>query len=225
MTELSPHTPQNNQRDLLKGATANLFGFIIRLGARLPFLFVVALLYGKEIFGQYLFAVTIVETLTVVILFGFRRSLFHFLNDDLHRGDKTGIYNSVVTAMIACFTIGTALIIPIYIWKDVLFSFFPGDMARGVFFLLPTALVYALTEMLLTATRVARNMRYEVTAKSIVEPYVLLVAAVIFFYFYHQEIGLLIAYWIMNISIFIYALYAFGRVYNKDIRVWRGFSR
>lgn len=225
MTEASGATAHNNQKDLLKGAAANLFGFIVRLGARLPFLFVVALLYGKEIFGQYLFAVTSVETLTAVILFGFKRSLFHFLNDDLHKGDRTGVYNSVITAMIACSAIGAILIIPIYLWKDFLFALFPGEMARGVYLLLPAALVYALTEMLLTATRAARKMRYEVTAKSIVEPYILLIFSAGLFFLHQKQNGLFMAYWIMNVSIFTYALYAFGRVYERDIRRWRGFSR
>lgn len=225
MAESPEDIAHNNQKDLLKGAAANLSGFIIRLGARLPFLFVVALLYGKEIFGQYLFAVTVVETSTAIILFGFKRSLFHFLNDDFHKGDRTGVYNSVVTAMVACIAIGAILIIPIYLWKDSLLYFFPHDMARGVFFLLPTAIIYALAEMLLTATRAARKMRYEVTAKSMVEPYVLLVSSTGLFLLHYNENGLFIAYWIMNISIFIYALYGFGRIYGKEIRQWRGFSR
>ncbi len=224
MTELSEKTFQNNQKDLLKGAAANLFGFIIRLGARLPFLFVVALLYGKEIFGQYLFAVTSVETLTAIILFGFKRSLFHFLNDDVHRSDMTGVYNTALAALMVCLGIGAAVIIPIYLWKDFLFQLFPGEMAKGVFILLPAAIIYALAEILLTATRAARKMRYEVTAKSIVEPYVLLIFSAGLFFLNYVEDGLFIAYWVMNISIFIYAVYAFGKIYKKDIRVWRGFS-
>ncbi|PCI45799.1 MAG: hypothetical protein COB49_09565 [Alphaproteobacteria bacterium] len=215
---------ENNQKDLLKGAAANLFGFIVRLGARLPFLFVVALLYGKEIFGQYLFAVTSVETLGAVILFGFKRSLFHFFNDDLHRGDRTAVYNTVLTAMVVCLGIGAAVIIPVYLWKDFLFQFFPGDMAKGVFILLPAALLHALVEILLTATRAARKMRYEVTAKSLIEPYTLLIFSAGLFFLDHVDSGLFIAYWLMNVSIFIYALYAFGRVYEKNIRVWRGIS-
>lgn len=220
MTELS----QNNQQDLLKGAAANLFGFFVRLGARLPFLFVVALLYGKVIFGQYLFAITLVETLTAIILFGFKRSLFHFLNDDLHRGDRTGVYNTVLTTLALCFAFGAVLIIPIYLWQDFLFQFFPREMAQGVFILLPAALLYALAEILLTATRAARKMRYEVTAKSIIEPYVLLGFSAGLFFFGQVEFGLFIAYWAMNVCIFLYTLYAFGRVYEKDIRVWRGLS-
>lgn len=222
LTEPLKNVSKNNQTDLIKGAAANLFGFIIRLGARLPFLFVVALLYGKEIFGQYLFAVTLVETLTAIILFGFKRSLFHFLNDDLLRGDRTGVYNTVLTAMIVCIAIGIAVIGPIYIWRDFLFQIFPDKMAMGVFILLPAALLYACAEILLTATRAARKMRYEVTAKSIVEPYILLIFSTGLYFLNHVDLGLFIAYWVMNVSILIYALYAFGTVYEKDIRVWRG---
>ncbi|MCF8474355.1 MAG: polysaccharide biosynthesis C-terminal domain-containing protein [Emcibacter sp.] len=218
MTGISHNNLHHNQRDLLKGAAANLFGFIARLGARLPFLFVVALLYGKIIFGQYLFAVTIVETLTAIILFGFKRSLFHFLNDDLMQNNLAGVYNTVFTTMIFCLCFGSILIIPLYIGQDFFFHFFPKEMAKGVFIILPTALLYALTEILLTATRAARKMRYEVTAKSIVEPYVLLGGAAGLFVINKVELGLFYAYWLMNISIFIYALHSFSRVYKKNIR-------
>ncbi len=224
MIKSSENSPQSNKQDLLKGAAANLFGFIIRLGARLPFLFVVALLYGTGIFGQYLFAVTIVETLTATFLFGFKRSLFHFLNDDLQHDDQTAAYNTTLTAIIISVGVGAAIIIPIYLWKDFIFQFFPKEMAQGVFIILPTAILYSLAEILLTATRAARKMRYEVTAKSIVEPYVLLLFSSALFFLGHVEMGLFIAYWGMNISVVIYALYGFSKIYGKESRVWRGLS-
>ncbi|HEC01459.1 MAG TPA: hypothetical protein ENI91_07180 [Sphingomonadales bacterium] len=217
-------TAQNNRQDLLKGAAANLFGFVIRLGARLPFLFVVALLYGKEIFGQYLFAVTLVETLTAIILFGLKRSLFHFIHDDLHNNDRTGVYNTIIAALVICSVIGGAIIIPVYMMEDFLYRLFPGDMARGIFFLLPAALLYAYAEIFLTATRAARKMRYEVTAKSLVEPYVLLLFSAGLFFLGQVGTGLFIAYWVMNISVLLYALYGFGRIYEKDIRHFRGLT-
>ncbi|VAV98818.1 hypothetical protein MNBD_ALPHA02-2239 [hydrothermal vent metagenome] len=218
-------TARNNRQDLLKGAAANLFGFVIRLGARLPFLFVVALLYGKEIFGQYLFAVTLVETLTAIILFGFKRSLFHFIHDDLHKNDRTGVYNTIIAALIISTVIGGAIIIPVYMMEDFLFGLFPGDMARGIFILLPASLLYAYAEIFLTATRAARKMRYEVTTKSLVEPYTLLLFSAGLFFLGQVETGLFIAYWVMNISVFLYSLYGFSRIYEKDIRHIRGLTR
>ncbi|PCJ33249.1 MAG: hypothetical protein COA93_08225 [Alphaproteobacteria bacterium] len=217
---MNKNNPANNQKDLLSGAGANLFGFVIRLGARLPFLLVVALLYGTEIFGKYLLAVTIVETLTAIILFGFKRSIFHFLYDDIDNGDMSGLLNSIMTAMVLCVVIAAIILIPIYVWQDFLFSFFPDGMAKGIFIILPAAFVYALTEMLLTATRAARKMRYEVTAKSIIEPYVLLGFSAGFYILNMVESGLFIAYWMMNISIFIYAIYAFGKTYDTAAYNW-----
>ncbi|MCF6215532.1 MAG: oligosaccharide flippase family protein [Emcibacter sp.] len=217
---MNKNNPANNQKDLLSGAGANLFGFVIRLGARLPFLLVVALLYGTEIFGKYLLAVTIVETLTAIILFGFKRSIFHFLYDDIDNGDMSGLFNSIMTAMVLCIVIAAILLIPIYIWHDFLYSFFPDGMAKGIFIILPTAFVYALTEILLTATRAARKMRYEVTAKSIIEPYVLLGFSAGLYALHMVESGLFIAYWMMNISIFIYAIYAFGKTYDTATYNW-----
>jgi len=213
-------SPVDNQKDLLKGAAANLFGFIIRLGARLPFLLVVALLYGMETFGQYLLAVTIAETLTAIILFGFKRSIFHFLYQDIHHDDMNGMFNTIKTAMILCLFLASIILIPVYIWQDLLFPFFPAGMAKGVLILLPAAILYALAEILLTATRAARKMRYEVTAKSIIEPYVLLGFSAGLYFLHYVQLGLFIAYWMMNISIFIYAIYAFHKTYNMARHDW-----
>lgn len=220
MTETRQDNPPDNKRDLLKGATANLAGFVVRLGARLPFLFVVALLYGMDIFGRYLLAVTIVETCTAFILFGFNRSLFHFLPYD-NKGD---VFHNVCAAVIICTAIGMAVIAPIFLWQDLLFQLFPHEMARAVIILLPTAVLYALAEILLTATRAARIMRYEVTAKSIIEPYILTIFSAGLYFTGFAEEGLFIAYWVMNISILIYAIFSFGRVYERKNRVWHGLS-
>jgi O-antigen/teichoic acid export membrane protein/phosphatidylglycerophosphate synthase len=218
LTEISEKISPDTKRDLLLGASANLFGFIVRLGARLPFLLVVAILYGKELYGQYLFAVTVVETLTVIIVFGFRRTLFQFLNDDFHNNNAGGVYNTVLTALVICVGVGVSIIIPAYFVKDIFFGAFSNEMIEGVFLILPASIIYALAELLLTATRVTRKMRYEVTAKSIVEPYVLVAASVGLFYMNAVEYGLFIAYWIMNAAIFIYAIFAFRKTFGKQHR-------
>ena len=46
---------------LAKGGRTNFFGFLLRLAARLPFLFVAGRLYGADSLGRFAYAVLIVE--------------------------------------------------------------------------------------------------------------------------------------------------------------------
>ena len=46
---------------LARGGRINLFGFVLRLAARLPFLFIAGRIYGAEALGRFAYAVLIVE--------------------------------------------------------------------------------------------------------------------------------------------------------------------
>lgn len=203
----------NNFEIVKNSALANLFGFVIRLGARLPFLFVVAFLYGKENFGQFLFAVTGVETLTVLFLFGFKRSIFQFLDVTSISSDKENLNNIVVVAILVCLSIGFLVLTPIYIFYSYFLTTINNLMLFFLLLLLPTSLLYSVSDILLTATRAVKIVRYEVVAKSIIEPYSLTILSVILFYAGFSEYGLFIAYWLMNISVLCYTIY----IYLKTI--------
>ncbi len=211
------HKLKSNNFDIVKNsALANFSGFVIRLGARLPFLFVVAFLYGKENFGQYLFAVTCVETLTVVFLFGFKRSLFQFLDDPTISVGREKLNNIIIVAIILSISIGFVVLTSIYILHSFFGETISDPMLSGLLILLPTSLLYSVAEILLTATRAVKIVRYEVAAKSIIEPYSLTILSVIFFYAGFSEYGLFIAYWLMNISVFCYTIYIYWKTIAFD---------
>ena len=204
----------NDNFDIVKNsAVANLFGFVIRLGARLPFLFVVAFLYGKENFGQYLFAVTGVETLTVLFLFGFKRSIFQFLDFTSTSSNKENLNNIVVVAILVCLSLGFVVLTSIYIFYSYFLSTVDNSLLFCLLLLLPTSLLYSVSEILLTATRAVKLVRYEVMTKSIIEPYSLTILSVILFYAGFSEYGLFIAYWCMNIVVLCCTIY----IYLKTI--------
>lgn len=208
---------KSNNFDIVRNsALKNLFGFVIRLGARLPFLFVVAFLYGKENFGQYLFAVTGVETLTVLFLFGFKRSIFQFLGVAGVSSDKEKLNNIVVVAILVCLSIGFFVLTSIYIFYSYFLKTVDNSMLFSLLLLLPTSLLYSVSDILLTATRAVKIVRYEVVAKSIIEPYSLTILSVILFYAGFSEYGLLIAYWLMNIVILFYTIYVYLKTIAGD---------
>lgn len=202
----------NNKRDLLKGARVNFGGFIIRLGARLPFLLVVGHLFGAEIFGQYVFAVIFLETVCAFSVFGFRRSLFHFLSEHIHQGERAThiVFNALFTTIIAA----VLLVSGIFLLQEQLTLYFGPVMIEGALMVLPGVVLGAMTEIFLTATRTFRVMRYEMVTKSIVEPYSVLVMSLVFYLAGFQEQGLLLGYSVMLACSFLSALYGFGKMFS-----------
>ena len=60
---------------LAKGGRTNFFGFILRLVARLPFLYVAGRWYGPEAVGRFAFAVLVIELVAQLATLGLKRGL------------------------------------------------------------------------------------------------------------------------------------------------------
>ncbi len=60
---------------LAKGGRTNIFGFLLRLAARLPFLFIAGRMYGPEALGRFAYAILVVEFAAQLATLGLRRGL------------------------------------------------------------------------------------------------------------------------------------------------------
>ncbi len=60
---------------LAKGGRTNILGFVLRLAARIPFLFVAGRLYGPEALGRFAYAILVVEFIAQLATLGLRRGL------------------------------------------------------------------------------------------------------------------------------------------------------
>ena len=65
---------------LAKGGRTNVAGFILRLAARIPFLFIAGRLYGPELVGRFAIAVVVVELAALVATLGLKRGLAQALS-------------------------------------------------------------------------------------------------------------------------------------------------
>ncbi|MEA3031586.1 MAG: hypothetical protein QOG13_2911 [Sphingomonadales bacterium] len=70
------------ERLILGGARATAFGFAIRFGARIAFLYAAARLFGLALFGAYSLAVAAVELAVTIGGLGFKRILFKRLEEE-----------------------------------------------------------------------------------------------------------------------------------------------
>ena len=60
---------------LAKGGRTNFFGFVLRLVARLPFLYFAGRWYGPEAVGRFAFAVLVIELVAQLATLGLKRGL------------------------------------------------------------------------------------------------------------------------------------------------------
>jgi O-antigen/teichoic acid export membrane protein len=205
-----------DNKDIAKGAGANFFGFIIRLGSRLPFLILAVALFGNELYGRYNYTITTIEICAAFATFGFKRSLFKFIHDDEYAG-KYSIEQVMVSALLSSVIVGllfTGLIIISAEFFAYLFDY--PEMVPGLKTLAPMVIIITALDVILAGTRATRKMRYEVVSRSIVEPYILLGTMLLFFYMGYTTFGLLMAYAVALIAALIYAICGFCHLFSLE---------
>ena len=65
---------------LAKGGRTNIAGFVLRLAARIPFLFIAGRIYGPDLVGRFAIAVVVVELAALLATLGLKRGLAQALN-------------------------------------------------------------------------------------------------------------------------------------------------
>ena len=71
----APRTDGGDIAALAKGGRTNFLGFLLRLAARLPFLFIAGRLYGAEALGRFASALLVVELAAMICSMGEKRGL------------------------------------------------------------------------------------------------------------------------------------------------------
>ena len=171
-----------DNKDIAKGAGANFFGFIIRLGSRLPFLILAVALFGNELYGRYNYTITTIEICAAFATFGFKRSLFKFIHDDEYAG-KYSIEQVIISALLSSVLVSILFTGIIILSAEMLaFLFDYPEMVPGLKSLAPMVIIITALDVILAGTRATRKMRYEVISRSLVEPYVLLGSMLLFYY-------------------------------------------
>ena len=171
---------------LAKGGRTNIFGFLLRLLARIPFLFIAGRLYGPDELGRFAYAVLIVEFAAQLATLGLRRGLAEQLAKG-ERPDTHVVYDGLLLTLIASLAAAGLLVL----FPQLMF---PNSGINQFDRLLPLIVIaIALTEIMLAALAYRLDIAATVRARAIVEPWVLSVAA-LGLYFYSERDGLILAY-------------------------------
>jgi O-antigen/teichoic acid export membrane protein len=191
---------------LAKGGRTNFFGFLLRLAARLPFLFIAGRIYGAEALGRFAYAVLVVEFAAQIATLGLKRGLAQ----QLSATDKPHVC-VVWDGMLVAFLASAAATLFLAIFPQLMF---PNSPIHGLEWLLPLV-VFAVagSDVALAALAYRHNVQATVTARAIVEPWTISIAAFLLSFLSSRD-GLIIAYVISMAAALVASLWPLYRSYG-----------
>ncbi|HEX8125164.1 MAG TPA: oligosaccharide flippase family protein [Allosphingosinicella sp.] len=155
---------------LAKGGRTNFFGFLIRLAARLPFLFIAGRLYGPHALGAFAYAVIVMEFAAQLATLGLKRGLAEQLatTDQPHAC-------VVIDAILAAFIASAFFTLILMLFPQAMF---PAGNIHGADWLLPMVIFgIAGADIALAALAYRHDIGATVRARAIVEPWTISIAA------------------------------------------------
>jgi len=181
-------------------------GFVLRLVARLPFLFIAGRIYGPEALGRFAYAVLIVEFASQLATLGLKRGLAQQLSNT-DRDHAHVVWDALLVA-----AIGSAAAMALLASLPQIM--FPNSEASGLEWLLPvTVIALAWSDISLAALAYRNNVGATVRARAIVEPWTITIAAFAWSYISTRD-GLIIAYALSMIGALVASMIPFLRSYG-----------
>ena len=198
--------PSADLAALARGGRINFFGFVLRLMARLPFLFIAGRIYGPEDLGRFAYAVLIVEFAAQLATLGLKRGLAQ----QLARTDKPHV--CVVADALLVAAIGSAIAMTILaVFPQAMF---PNSEINGLEWTLPvTVFALAWSDICLAALAYRHDVAATVRARAIVEPWIISIAAFAWAYISTRD-GLIIAYALSMVGALVASVIPFIRTYG-----------
>ncbi len=197
---------------LARGGRTSFFGFVLRLAARLPFLFIAGRWYGADALGRFAYAVIVVEFAAQLATFGLKRGLAQQLSTS-ERDPVCDIWDALLVGFV-----GAAVAAAILIAFPV--AMFPNSEVNGMDRLLPlTVFGWVGSDIALAALAYRGNVGATVRARAVWEPWVISGAAFALAWYSLRD-GLIIAYVLSMAAALVASIVPLLREYGSP-RGWR----
>jgi O-antigen/teichoic acid export membrane protein len=199
---------------LAKGGRTNLFGFILRLVARLPFLYFAGRWYGADLLGRFAYAVLVIEFAAQLSTLGLKRGLAQLLSASEDDSTHTArVWDALLVSFVASIAMAAVLMLVPQIM-------FPAGNIDTFDRLLPLIIpAIAGTDIALSALAYRYDVGATVRARSVIEPWAISLAAAAF-YFVSVKDGLIMAYGFAMFATWCAAIIPLFRSYGLPY-AWR----
>lgn len=209
-------TQQQDIAALAKGGRTNLFGFLLRLLARIPFLYIASRHYGPEAMGRFASALVMVEFAGMLATLGQKRGLAQRLADgEQHAGHVPA--NTVADTLLLTTVIAVVATALIYAFPATMYP--AGNFSTGERMLALAVWPLAMGDLALAALAYRFDVATTVRARAVVEPWALSISAGVLLFLYPRA-GLPLAFLISTFAGTGVALVALVRAYGLP-RQWR----
>lgn len=206
LAETAETPPDADMATLARGGRLNIFGFALRLAARLPFLFIAGRIYGAAELGRFAYAVLTVEFAAQIAALGLRRGLAQLL------ANAKKPQSCIVADAMLVAAIGSAIGMTILILFPK--AMYPTTEIGGMDRLLAiTVIAIAWTDIALAALAYQHDIASTVRARSVVEPWTISIVAFAWSYISLKD-GLIVAYVFSMVAALVAALIPLVRCYG-----------
>ncbi|TPG20595.1 lipopolysaccharide biosynthesis protein [Sphingomonas koreensis] len=178
----------------------------MRLVARMPFLFIAGRIYGPDLVGRFALAVVVVELAALVATLGLKRGLAQALSDT----DRPHVH-VVWDAMAVAFVVSMIASAVLIAFPQVMY---PDSDIHGLDRFLPCIIfATAWSDVSLAALAYKHNVNATVTARAVVEPWTISIAAWGMSYVSFHD-GLVLSYVVSMAAAMIASLIPFVKSYG-----------
>lgn len=197
---------------LARGGRTNVVGFLLRLAARLPFLFIAGRIYGADALGRFAYAVLVVEFAAQLATMGLKRGLAAAMAQT-QRPESHVVADAMTLTFVASLVMAGVLI-------AFPQAMFPNSVLNGSDNLLPLiVLAVAGADVALSACAWRYDVAASVRARAIIEPWTLSLAALALS-FYSLRDGLILSYVGSMVAAFAASLWSLSRHFEAPAG-WR----
>lgn len=173
---------------LARGGRTSFFGFLLRLLARIPFLFIAGRMYGPEALGRFAYATMVIEAMAALATLGLKRGLAAEFAGEEERPPAHVVADGLALGVVAALA-GAALLVALP------FVAFPERDISGFDRWFPlVALTIVASDISLAALAFRHDIGATVRARSVIEPWMLSLVALALAFTAWKSDGLLIAY-------------------------------
>jgi O-antigen/teichoic acid export membrane protein len=210
--------PATDGQALARGGRQNVLGYVLRLGARIPFLFIAGRLYGAEELGRFAYAIAIVEFAAALAMLGLKRGLAATLANNRHRAETHIIMDGLLLVLLAGGAAAALLMaVPVLV--------FPTGPITPAMQLFPLVILFIVaSDLTLTALAFRHRIAAQVRARAIVEPWVLTIAATAIAFTAWASNGLMIAYAMSLVAAATASIFPCVRLFGWPVG-WRPSAR